>query len=397
MSIFTKKTHERVSSLPRILLMILSAGALGITLLVLPFSRPEKGVSVQTAASPSPSATPLAVTSAIEIVLPGTPVPEPAATAPAYPEGAMDLVADGAVLCTLPSGEAALSVLEEYLSYWTSLPLEENEYLVSAMIDAEVSVTAPSGKGTLLSEKDALQYLEQNPSLLPVSRTLRSLHVEETVLNDQETVSDLLPAGVTVIRRLERPSYMLFYTDREYSGSTLISKTVADGFLIGNAATGRITETGAEAAPLPEEDPSSEPAATPAPGSYAGRWGITLGFPVKGTVIKGYGTDEEGRLHYGIDILTETGYAVYAPEEGIVVYCGPRGALGNVIEIKHEDTGFISRLIGLDSAVTVELYQRVKKGDRLGQAAEAPGKTRPVFRYELLQDGIPVDPLPYIK
>lgn len=391
MSTGNENQNTRSASFPRVLFAILSAAAVGITLLVLPFSRSLKGSSAPQEVFSSPFPMPAAV-SAVDITLPGTPVPAPEQTPmPYYPEGAMDLVVNGAVLFTLPSGEAAVSLTEAYASYFTSLPLADNEFLIHAALEAEVSVTAPSGNGTLLSKEEALAYLIQNPSLLPFSRTVRTIEVEETALNDQQTVSETLPAGVTVIRRLERPSYQLFYTDREYQGETLLSKTVADGFLVGTAATGRITESGAE------PDPSAEPSPSPAPGSLAESSGFSLSVPVKGTVSSGYGKDEKGVMRYGVDYLTEAGYAVYSPGEGTVVYCGPRGGLGNVVEIKHDESGFISRLIGLDGDIMVELYQRVKKGDRLGQVAAAPGRVRPVFRYELMLAGIPVDPLPYIK
>lgn len=391
MSMKTEKQHDRFASFPRVLITVLSAAAIGITLLMLPFSRPreEAAVDVLFSASPLPSVTPVIAVSAVDIKLSGT--PEPEVPAIDYPEGAMDLVVNGTVVCTLPSGEAAAALPEQYLSYWAALPLAEHEFLISAEIEAQINVTAPSGKGVFLSEEDALRYLIQNPSLLPVSRTLRTVEIGETVLNDQQTVSSILPPGMTVIRRLERPSYMLIYTDREYTGSTLISKVSADGFLIGSPATGRITETGEMPAP------DALPSPSPAPGSLARDIPVSLSVPVKGTVTTPYGRDANGLMHYGIDYRTEAGYAVYAPGDGTVVYCGPRGNMGNVIEIRHDDSGFISRIIGLDGEIAVELFQRVKKSDRLGQVAVAPDKSKPLLRYELIRDGIPVDPLPYIK
>lgn len=384
-----KKPNSLFSFSPRALIFILSAAAAGLTLLVLPFSYTRNGIEQSVQATATPVPTPTVAISSVNIVLSSTPVPK--ATEEAYPEDAMDLVVNGTVVCTLPSGEIAAALPEKLLKYWAEQPLGQNEYLVSAQIDAEVTVAAPSGEGTLMSGERALAYLENNPSLLPVLRVTRIVDVEETALVDSDNASSQLPPGITVIRRLERPSYMLFYTDKEYEGLTLLSRTEQDGFLIGSAASGRITETGAT------PDPSAPPTPTPAPGSLAAECAVPLTIPVKGTVQTRYGRDADGLMHYGIDYLTESGYAVYSPGDGTVIYCGPRGSLGNVIEILHEDTGFVSRLIGMDREMNVELWQRIKKSDRLGKVAAAPGKWKPVFRYELLKNGIPVDPLLYIK
>lgn len=383
----SKKPHSLFLYTPRVLILILTAAAVGITLLVLPFSHPRREST--DAAVPTPISTPMAVSSSVEIVLSASPVPK--AAAEVYPEGAMDLVVNGTVVCTLFSGTDADTLLARYLQYWTEQPLEKNEYLISAEITADVVLTAPAGEGILMTSDQAFDYLIKHPSLLPVIRTVRTVDVEATMLNDTASVSELLPAGVTVIRKLERPSYTLIYTEKEFKGFTLLSRTEAEGFLIGNTATGRLTETGAE------PDPEAVPTPTPMPGSLSKDLPVSLSVPVKGTVKVPYGRDASGTMHYGIDYATEAGYAVYAPGDGIVIYCGPRGSLGYVIEIRHEDTDYVSRIIGMDSELNVELYQRVKKSDRLGKVAAAPGKTKPVFRYELLKDGIPIDPLPYLK
>ena len=85
---------------------------------------------------------------------------------------------------------------------------------------------------------------------------------------------------------------------------------------------------------------------------------------------------------------------VTAPAEGLIVYCGERGAYGFVVDIDHGN-GFVSRLTHL-SDVVVEMNQRVFAGDAIGVLAEDPDGGKPVFHYELMIDGIPYNPLYYI-
>ena len=88
------------------------------------------------------------------------------------------------------------------------------------------------------------------------------------------------------------------------------------------------------------------------------------------------------------------GTNITAPGEGIVVYCGERGAYGFVVDIDHGN-GFVSRLTHLND-VQLELNQRVFQGDKIGTLAPDEDGDKATFHYELIIDGIPYNPLYYI-
>ena len=103
----------------------------------------------------------------------------------------------------------------------------------------------------------------------------------------------------------------------------------------------------------------------------------------------------EGKMNYGLEIGNSAGTNVVAPGEGVVVYCGERGAYGFVVDIDHGN-GFVSRLTHL-SDVQVELNQRVFIGDPVGKLAPDADGGKPVLHYELIIDGIPYNPLFYFN
>ena len=113
-----------------------------------------------------------------------------------------------------------------------------------------------------------------------------------------------------------------------------------------------------------------------------------------GTVIGSFGM-ADGSMRYGTEITADTLARVRAPEEGVVVYCGRRGDMGLVIDILHDETGAMSRIIGCDKAL-VELYQRVKQGEQVAAMPEPADSRRVSIRYELLVNGIPVNPEKYL-
>ena len=117
-------------------------------------------------------------------------------------------------------------------------------------------------------------------------------------------------------------------------------------------------------------------------------------WPVEGAVTGSFGLADEG-MRYGVEITGEGFARVKAPEEGVVVYCARRGDLGLVIDILHDETGALSRIIGCDKAL-VELYQRVKKGEQVGTMPEPVGSRVSSIRYELLINGVPVNPEKYL-
>jgi murein DD-endopeptidase MepM/ murein hydrolase activator NlpD len=120
---------------------------------------------------------------------------------------------------------------------------------------------------------------------------------------------------------------------------------------------------------------------------------LKLAYPMRGQVTTFFGY-VEGKMNYGLNIMNMPGTNITAPGEGIVVYCGERGAYGLVVDIDHGN-GFVSRLTHL-SDVQVEMNQRVFQGDKIGTLAPDEDGDKATFHYELIIDGVPYNPLYYI-
>lgn len=121
---------------------------------------------------------------------------------------------------------------------------------------------------------------------------------------------------------------------------------------------------------------------------------LKLKVPVSGKVQYYFGVSQ-GVMHYGLTYAVASEATVVAPEAGVVIYAGQRGDMGYVVDILHDEEGFVSRLWGLGS-VKVELFERVNKGVAIG-SAPSTGKETASVTYELLVDDLPVNPVWYFK
>ena len=123
---------------------------------------------------------------------------------------------------------------------------------------------------------------------------------------------------------------------------------------------------------------------------------IPFSYPMRGRVTAYYGVIDE-TFHRGLDIKADKGTKVTAPAEGVVIFCRERGQCPVVLPDPNTSRaiGFVSRLTHL-TEVDLELNQRVFAKDLIGRLKEAEeGETH--LHYELLLDGIPTNPLFYLK
>lgn len=98
-------------------------------------------------------------------------------------------------------------------------------------------------------------------------------------------------------------------------------------------------------------------------------------------------------MHEGIDLECENGTPVYATGDGEVSYVGRRGGYGLVVEIDH---GFgYSTLYGHLEKSLVSEGQKVKRGQKIALSGESGLVTGPHLHYEVIKDGVHVDPTGY--
>ena len=135
--------------------------------------------------------------------------------------------------------------------------------------------------------------------------------------------------------------------------------------------------------------PPSKASKTPrAPSAPVARWR----WPVKGEVISRFSLVQP--VNKGIDIAGDSGDAVMAAADGVVVYAGGnlRG-YGQLVIVKHNDN-FLSAY-GNNEKMLVKEGQKVKAGKsiaRVGKTAANVG----MLHFEIRRDGKPVDPLKYL-
>ncbi|NQU66046.1 MAG: peptidoglycan DD-metalloendopeptidase family protein [SAR324 cluster bacterium] len=126
---------------------------------------------------------------------------------------------------------------------------------------------------------------------------------------------------------------------------------------------------------------------------------IPSGLPVKGYLINVFGTKNDpftGEIapQNGIDIATRPFHPVYAPADGIAVSLQVDETYGNFLIVDHGN-GFITKY-GHLARFEVSQGDIVRKGKIIAQAGNTGHTTQPRLHYEVLQNGIPQNPIKYI-
>lgn len=114
--------------------------------------------------------------------------------------------------------------------------------------------------------------------------------------------------------------------------------------------------------------------------------------PVDGRLVAGFGDVTPGAPRSrGIAIAARGGAQAVAPAAGRVAFAGPYRGFGNIVIIEHAGgwTSLVTGLVQLDTAVG----RSILSGAPLGIA----GPGRPVLTLELRRDGVPVNPLDFLR
>jgi murein DD-endopeptidase MepM/ murein hydrolase activator NlpD len=132
-----------------------------------------------------------------------------------------------------------------------------------------------------------------------------------------------------------------------------------------------------------ELDGSGEGPTQRSSGSAAWKW------PTYGRVSSEFGP-RSGRVHKGIDIAAPTGRPIRAARAGTVTRAGVSSSYGNVVYLDHGD-GHETRYAH-QHRLNVRKGQRVDQGDQLGEVGSTGRSTGPHLHYEILRNGVAVNP-----
>jgi murein DD-endopeptidase MepM/ murein hydrolase activator NlpD len=121
--------------------------------------------------------------------------------------------------------------------------------------------------------------------------------------------------------------------------------------------------------------------------------------PADGWITSGFGYREspfsgKRELHKGLDIANRKGTPIQATADGVVVFAGRRGSLGNLIVIDHGH-GLKTRYAHISKALK-QSGEYVKRGDIIAQMGSTGRSTGPHLHYEVYLNGVPVNPAKYI-
>jgi murein DD-endopeptidase MepM/ murein hydrolase activator NlpD len=100
-------------------------------------------------------------------------------------------------------------------------------------------------------------------------------------------------------------------------------------------------------------------------------------------------------FHYGIDIAGPHGSYIYTSADGRVAFAGYRGGYGYLVIINH-GYGFETYYAHL-AAVAVSVGQKVSRGQVVGYMGRTGNVTGTHLHYEVHVNGVPVNPLSYIR
>ncbi len=121
----------------------------------------------------------------------------------------------------------------------------------------------------------------------------------------------------------------------------------------------------------------------------------SLAMPVSGSLSSRYGS-RWGRNHDGLDFSADTGTAIYAADNGKVIFSEyDNGGYGYMIQIDHGN-GIVTYYAHC-SELLVPAGTLVSKGDLIAKVGNTGRSTGPHLHFEVRKNGTPVNPANYLK
>jgi murein DD-endopeptidase MepM/ murein hydrolase activator NlpD len=117
--------------------------------------------------------------------------------------------------------------------------------------------------------------------------------------------------------------------------------------------------------------------------------------PVEGRVTSRFGVRRDpitgaAEFHAGVDLAAPRGAEVHAVAPGEVIFSGPRGSAGNVVEVRHPGA-LVTTYAHVDRTL-VRAGQKVAAGDVVATVGSTGRTTGPHLHFAVHRAGHPIDP-----
>jgi septal ring factor EnvC (AmiA/AmiB activator) len=124
-----------------------------------------------------------------------------------------------------------------------------------------------------------------------------------------------------------------------------------------------------------------------------------LALPIQGKLISEYGRQKNTdfntyTFNSGIDISAPLGQVVHAAGSGEIIYTGSIKGYGQIIIIDHG--GRITTLYAHLSRILIDIGDKVKKGQSIGQVGDSGGVSSTRLHFEVRVEGKPTDPMNWL-
>lgn len=119
-----------------------------------------------------------------------------------------------------------------------------------------------------------------------------------------------------------------------------------------------------------------------------------LRYPVTGKIIK-YFRNNNNDYYNGIEFETKNGAHIRAAADGVVKFTGEIRGYGKVIIITHNKK--FTTVYSCLKNINVTKDQSIRSGQLLGSTGKLLNKEKVCLHFQLINNGNPVNPIPYFK
>lgn len=332
---------------------------------------------------------------------------------------------DGNVIATLQSKEAAEKALDQVKEYYTKNA--DKSKLKSIDFAEKVEVKQEFNEAArIMEDKEALDFIlkgtsevkthkiESGESFWSISRkynmSLTDLQkanpgVDSEKVQIGQVLNLIVPKPLVSVKTVETLTYKEqapFEQKVEFSSSMYNNETSVKvkGEYGENEITADITKiNGVEKSKTvlsqkvlkaPKTQIIVKGTKEPPPKKGTG----TFTKPTNGMLSSRFGM-RWGRRHEGIDLAAPIGSPVKAADGGVVIFTGYDGGYGNLIKVDHGG-GYVT-YYGHLSKIYVKKGTKVYKGQKIGAVGSTGNSTGPHLHFEIRKNGVPQNPLTYLK